>query len=191
LSFLFINKATGYKKQINQSAITLYWPNDHWYKEGMKIIKGFNKQKRNYIEIELKDSPEENKIKLDYAQIRIREILAANDGKNEVHFKLSDSTSYGDFVKAIDILQYEGAKRYMAYENDIWFLHEPPDTSAETIQTFVCGYNPIVIHNEPSKWQMLEKEIILIWQSSWQLIISFVAFLFFSLYSMGRSPMLG
>lgn len=136
---------------------------------------------------ELKDSPKDNKIKLAYGQIRIREILASNDGINGVHFKLSDSTSYGDFVKAIDILQYEGAKRYMAYENDIWFLHEPPDTSAETIQPFTCGSHVLYVRQSPSKWKILHKGIDSIWKSSWLLIISFLAFLLFSLYSVKRS----
>jgi hypothetical protein len=187
LPFLFINKAEVYQKQINQSAITLFWPNNYWYKESMKIIKGTTKHKRKYVEIDLTESFEDNEIKLSYAQLRVREILVANDGVNGVHFKLSYSTPYGTFIRAIDILRTEGAKRYMAYDNDIWFLHEPPDTSVETIQSWVCGFSASYEKKEPSKWEILQKKISVIWKSSWQLIISFLPFLLFSLYSIKRS----
>jgi hypothetical protein len=187
LPFLFIYKAQIYQKQINQSAIVLFMPDTKMYKESMKAIKGTTKHKRHYVEINLTDSFEDNEIKLSYAQLRVREILAANDGVNGVHLKLSDSTPYGTFIRAIDILRVEGAKRYMAFDNDIWFLHEPPDTSAETIQSWVCGFSASYEKKEPSNWQILQKKISMTLKSSWQLIITFSAFFFFSLYSIKRS----
>jgi hypothetical protein len=184
LPFLFINQASQYKKQINHSYIESFWPSASMENEYMKAIKGSGKHKRHYINIDLKESVEDNAIKLAYAQLRIREIIASNDSINGVKFHFSESTPYGSFVKALDILRVEGAKRYIPIENNLWFLHEPPQPE---IMDWVCGTTYQYIYIGPSKWQVIKKKIHSVWQSSWQLIISFSIFLVFNLYAIKRS----
>jgi hypothetical protein len=141
-----------------------------------KDYKGTFPPKRNYVDIILTGNDKTDKIKLDFAQVKIGETLAANDSINGLHFHFSDSSKYGTFVKAIDLLRAEGAKTYMPLDNDLWFYHFPPDTTTEN---WICGttYNTVFYQNETSWWTKTLTQINHYWQSSWQLIISFTIFL--------------
>ena len=126
-----------------------------------------------------------DKIKLDFAQIRIREILLQNDSTNGLHFRFGDSSQYWTFIKAVDILRFEKAKTYIPLDNDLWFFHFPPDT---TIVSWICGttYSDIVyIVPKVSWWTQAKKWTSDIWISSWQIILGFIAFLF-SIFILGR-----
>lgn len=146
------------------------------FPEVFRDYKGTFPPKRNYIDIILTGNEKTDKIKLEFAQIKIGETLAKNDSINGLHFYFSDSSKYWTFVKAIDILRTEGAKTYMPLDNDLWFYHFPPDT---TIENWICGttYNTVVYEKETSWWTKTLSQINHYWQSSWQLIISFAAFL--------------
>jgi len=141
-----------------------------------KDYKGTFPPKRNYVDIILTGDEATDKIKLDFAQVKIGETLAANDSINGLHFHFSDSSRYWTFIKAIDILRTEGAKTYMPLDNDLWFYHFPPDT---TIENWICGttYNTVVYEKETSWWTKILSQVTHCWQSSWQLIIAFAAFL--------------
>jgi hypothetical protein len=140
-----------------------------------KDYQGTFPPKRNYIDIILTGNDKTDKVKLDFARVRIGETLAANDSVNGLHFHFSDSSKYWTFVKAIDILRAEGAKTYMPLDNNLWFYHFPPDT---TIEKWICGttYNTVVYEKETSWWTKTLMRANNYWESSWQLIIGFVAF---------------
>ena len=146
-----------------------------------EIFKNFNHSfppKRNYIDINLTGNNQNDKIKLDFAQIRIREIVSQNDSANGLHFKFGDSSQYWTFVKAVDILRFEKAKTYMPLDNDLWFYHFPPDT---TSVNWICGttYSDIVyIEPKISVWIKAAKWADNIWKSSWEIISAFITFLF-------------
>lgn len=92
--------------------------------------------KRRYVDIILTGNENIDKIKLEFARVKIRETLAANDSINGLHFHFSDGSKYSTFVKSIDILRAEGAKTYMPLDYELWFYHFPTDT---TIESWICG----------------------------------------------------
>src|SRR5688572_20842892 len=137
---LFYYYGSHYIKTLHQGTIDLFWFDPELTKKYPEVFSGQYPEKRNYIDIQLTGEEQRDKVKLDFAQVRIREILAHNDSINGLHFNFSSESEYWSFVKALDILGAEGAKTYMPYENDLWFYHTPPDT---TIQVWTCGYQPI------------------------------------------------
>lgn len=147
------------------------------FPESFKKFNGSFPPKRNYVDINLTGDNQNDKIKLDFAQIRIREILSQNDTTNGLHFKFGDSSQYWTFIKAVDILRFEKAKTYMPLDNDLWFYHFPPDTK---VVSWICGttYSDIVyIEPKVSWWTKVTKWTSDIWKSSWQLISAFIGFL--------------
>ena len=134
--------------------------------------------KRNFVEINLTGENEKDNIKLDFARLRIREITSQNDSINGVHFKFGDSSKYWTYVKAFDILTSEKVERYLPINNDIWFYHTPPDT---TSQIFGCVmFDCVSISLEPkiSWWTKTRKEVNHIWETSWEIILALMTFIF-------------
>lgn len=118
-------------RQISQSqvhAIKLFWADTMWLrKQEFWHLTGRTPflLKRNYGEISFRGS-EADLVKLDFARIRIREIVQAVDTLNGLHFVFNDQATYGTFVKTIDCLRTEGAKVYLCSGNDIWFYYRNP-----------------------------------------------------------------
>ena len=77
---------------------------------------------RDYIDINITGNNYNDKIKLEFAQIRIREILSENNTTSGIHFLFGDSTQYGKFLEVLNILLIERAKNYIPGNNDLWFF---------------------------------------------------------------------
>ena len=175
--FCFYNYS--YQRTNIKTVIKSFFWNPELPKKYPEIFKEEYPPKRNYEDIYLTGENESDKIKLAFSQIRVREILKYNDSTKGVHYHFGDSSEYWTFIKTLDIFQIEQAKTYMIYENDIWFMHYPLDT---TIQTLVCGtiYNDN-LPNSPkiSCWTTTLEKIKPIWDSSWQVLLSYTVLLFF------------
>ncbi|HSC53755.1 MAG TPA: hypothetical protein VLC98_09050 [Phnomibacter sp.] len=179
LPFLFTHFAEKEIKSNSVGVMRIFLADTNLPKKFPEVFRDFKIEfppKRNYTDIDFTGNEKSDKIKLDYAQIKIREILSANDSVNGVHFKFSDSSKYWAFVKSIDVLRTEGAKTYMPLDNDLWFYHFPPDT---TNVNFICGTNYIVLERpEINWWKKTTVLIESIWESSWQIIVLFAGFIF-------------
>jgi hypothetical protein len=178
---MFANKEI---KQRTVSVLPIVFANTNLPKKFPEFFKDFNYSlppKRNYLNINLTGNQQHDNIKLDFAQIRIREILSQNDSVNGVHFKFGDSSQYWSFVRTVDILRFEKAKTYLPLDNDLWFYHFPPDT---TLVNWICGTMDcytVYIDPKVSFWTKATKRTREIWKSSWQIISAFIAFLLLSL----------
>ena len=136
--------------------------------------------KRNYEDINITGVSGSDQVKLAYSQIRIREVLQQNNLVQGIHYHFGDSSNYGAFVKALNILQIENAQRYVVEDNNIWFYDVPPDTARhdQLIDCMFCS-NVIYLKSEPQKGVLTM--IMEAWNSSWLLIVSFSLLLFVSL----------
>ena len=181
LPFLFIHFADRELKEKSVGVIPLVLADTNLPKkfpQAFKDYKGTFPPKRNYIDITFTGNETDDRIKLDFAQIKVREILSANDPANGLHFHFGDNSRYWTFVKAIDILKTAGAKTYMPLDNDLWFYHFPPDT---TVINWICGttYSDVVYEKpKVSWWTKAVTWTSGILKSSWQIILGFIAFLF-------------
>lgn len=182
LPIVFITFAQRAIKDSTLSVLPIALADTNLPKKFPEIFKDFENSfppKRNYLDINLTGDNQNDKIKLDFAQIRIREILSKNDSTNGLHFKFGDSSEYWTFVRALDMLRYEKAKTYMPLDNNLWFYHFPPDT---TLVNWICGttYSDIVyFESKFSFWKKVTKWTSDIWKSSWEIISAFITFLFF------------
>lgn len=103
---------------------------------------------RDYHTFELTGNATTDKIKLDYAQLRIRDIENTGEVIHGVNFHFSKNAKYGSFVRVFDVLKRENATLYLAAKKDIWFWAGPrprtPDQPAIYMGCCVC-YNKVVI----------------------------------------------
>jgi hypothetical protein len=178
---LFYYYGSRYLKTINQGKIDLFWFDPELTKKYPEVFSGQYPQKRNYIDIELTGDEQGDKVKLNFAQVRIREILAQNDSTVGIHFNFSSNSEYWTFVKALDILRMEGAKTYMPYENNLWFYHIPPDT---TIQAWTCGYQSILL--QPDLWEEVKEKVFHVLQTSGHVIVGYCILLIIGVRSIKR-----
>ncbi len=177
LPSLFISFSHKEIKAKSLGVIPLFWTDANLPKKFPETFKGEFPPKRHYTDIFFTGNKKTDKINLDFAQIKIREILSANDSLNGVHFQFGDSSQYWTFVKSIDILRTEGAKTYMPLDKDLWFYYLPPDT---TIVNWICGttYSDVVYERPKiTWWTKATYWTNKAWKSSWQIILSFVGFL--------------
>jgi hypothetical protein len=77
---------------------------------------------RNYLDIRLNGNEKEDKIKLDFFRLRIRDMIKYNDTVNGTHLLFVDSAKYGTFVQSLNICKKEGLMRYAPFENNLWVL---------------------------------------------------------------------
>ncbi|WP_121357773.1 hypothetical protein [Flavisolibacter nicotianae] len=132
--------------------------------------------KRNFLTIAFTGNPSDDRTKLAYSEIRIKEILNGGDTLNGIHFLFGDSSSYGTMVGAFDNLQASGAKRYVAGEKDIWFWHVPPDTVKPLEYECLLCNDVIYVEPEISWWTKTKESVSHIWKTSWQLILLYCSF---------------
>lgn len=180
LPFIYIYLSNNEVKQRNLSVLKLFAIDTALLNNIFIVDKSFTKQpflpKRNYLYINLNGNNQEDVVKLEFAKLKIREIIKNNDAENGIHFEYLDSANYWTFVKAIDILQTESAKRYLSIDNDIWFFHQPPDTTKifGNDNLFTCGtYYSI---NKIDWLKNSKQQIILYWENGWAIILAFTCF---------------
>lgn len=73
-----------------------------------------------FIDINITGDDKQDKIKLDLAQLDVRQIVATKDTTKGVHFHFDDHAKYWTLIRALDICGTEHAKTYVPNDNDVW-----------------------------------------------------------------------
>ena len=133
-----------------------------------------NIPRRNYLDIVLTGNQQNDNIKLQFAQIRIREILKENDTLNGVHFLFQDNATYGTFIGALDKLQIEDADRYWLIGNSIWFW-DVAHVESLPYDCLLCN-DVVYIQPEIPLWKKIKAKVILAWNNSYQIILLYCCF---------------
>jgi len=66
---------------------------------------------------------EEDKIKLDYAQVAIRELIHQKDTTRGMELTFSDNAKYSSLVKLFDLCRVENVRSYVNYQNKFWVFN--------------------------------------------------------------------
>jgi hypothetical protein len=80
----------------------------------------------------------------------------------------------------LNLLQIENAKYYAVESNDIWFCHEPPDTTESGRTLLICGgvYIDRLSYSYHEGFLItIKKKALLLWESAGIIIIGFSVFL--------------
>ena len=127
--FLSVRKPVQ-KKQLG--ALSLFLPDSSRLKPMQDTWpssdKGFP-AKRQYLTFYFNGDPKKDKTNLQSSRLLVKEIMRKNDTLNGINFHFTDNASYNSFVKTIDLLKNEGAKRYLVMNNDIWFYNFSRDNN--------------------------------------------------------------
>lgn len=77
----------------------------------------------NYIDITLTGNDKDDKVKLAYTQLQVRQLIASKDTTLGIHIHFSDSSKYWTVIEAFDLCRIENVKAYALYENDFWIIN--------------------------------------------------------------------
>jgi hypothetical protein len=146
---------------------------------------------RDYLTFELTGDTKTDKIKLDYARLRIREIEQTEDQIHGVNFHFGDSAKYGSLVKALDILFSENALTSIHAERDIWYIGPHPQDELKVITPAVmCGtsyYNKRINMDEETTGEC--RTLWLMISPYWPIAIFFIALVLCAvLFMLHRRP---
>jgi len=112
-------------KQVNKSELILK-------------ITGYESIKINRKIIEIILNGKNDIPKITKAQILIRKMISENDSIKGLKFTFTNNSTYNSFVKIINVLLIENAKRYAISENNIYFFKDYKKIE-ELIPVNMCG----------------------------------------------------
>ena len=82
---------------------------------------------------------EDDKIKLDYAEVAIRELIQKKDTTLGIEFTLTNHARYSSLVRLFDICQKESVRSYFSYGNKFWVCNLWPKKNESSSFGFICG----------------------------------------------------
>jgi hypothetical protein len=175
----------SYQRESNQTALQLFVWDPVLNTKYPELFTKLQPPRRNYIDIGLTGDNNADKVKLDFAQVRLREITTQQDSINGIHFSFGDSAQYWTFVKAVDMCYAEKVKNFIPSGNNLWALYIPPEPVSEDMsETFICGTHYFTFETHSTGWAAVKEKIELWWQSSWALISGFSVLLLVSILRM-------
>ncbi len=168
------------KREIEKSTVTaipfFYFDTTRTQYQNYKSFYGGILPTRNYINIVFNGNVHDDQIKLEFAQITIREIITGSDTINALHFLFTDNSRYETVIGLLDKLRMEDAKYYLLYNKDIWFFHRQLEAKSSEYKCLLCN-DIVVIQPEISWWTKTKEKIEHVWLSAWQIIVLFFSFI--------------
>ena len=170
-------------KQANQRVIRIVWTNEYQMELMQKdiplspysiwdSIQGFH-PKRTLELITLTGDELYDQVKLNYFQIRMREIITSNDSVNGLQIHFTPATSYNSVVKTLDICKIEDAKIYWPHNNNLYFWHEPPNWLFDGLSHCVIIDYPQEIDSR-NAFEKLQDKIEPILSEFWHILTGFL-----------------
>lgn len=82
--------------------------------------------KRNYLNICLSGNKKEDRTKLDFVQLNMRDLLKSKDTISGIHIVFGNQTKYWALIETLNICLKEKARTYVLVGNDFWFFNYYP-----------------------------------------------------------------
>jgi len=116
---------------------------------------------RNYFDICLNGNEKEDKIKLDFVQLQMRDLLKSKDTILGIHIVFGNQSKYWTMVETFNICLKEKAKTYVLVGNDFWFYNyfPKPITKQEGFFKNFCGFSDC-IYEQNLKEEKKENNIL-------------------------------
>ncbi len=126
---------------------------------------------RNFTTFNLSGNERDDNLKLDFAQLAVRELIQNPDTINAVRIHFADSSKYESFIRALTICQKEKVRFYIAYQSDLWIygqIFEPPP---ENNRRFGCGTSQVLTVDARPAFFPLVKQHLELWPIALGLIV--------------------
>jgi hypothetical protein len=81
--------------------------------------------KRRYTDIDFNGNNADDKTRLAFADVLVREIVTNNDTLRGLRFNFKDSATFGTFFSVLTILKENSARHYVPVDYYIWFFDTP------------------------------------------------------------------
>ena len=173
-------------------AIKVDWGKPIFYKNDpvFKSIDSF--PHRSYSYINLTGNDEDDNVRLDNAQLQIRNLIKSQDTTSGVCFIFNTTSKYGALVKALDICRIENAYAYVSYDNAIYVTNITRDViDEERARTVLCGRGlgspVIVVKSDEQIEKEIKERIWLIVDMSKTFIVSVILYFIMMLLTVKRS----
>jgi hypothetical protein len=96
---------------------------DSWIRGGYDY---YIHPQRNYINIDLTGNEKEDRTKLDFVQLQMRDLLKNKDTIAGIHLVLGNQSKYWALIETLNICLKEKAKTYVLVGNEFWFFNYYP-----------------------------------------------------------------
>ncbi|MFZ4796236.1 MAG: hypothetical protein ACOYMA_02010 [Bacteroidia bacterium] len=117
-----------------------------WYPEQAKSWREYGYDydvhpNRNFINIYLTGNEKEDRIKLDFVQLQLRDLVKSKETISGVHIILGNNSKYWTLIEIINISMKERARRFTYIGNDFWFFNyfPKPVVKKEVERGWLCG----------------------------------------------------
>lgn len=151
--------------QKKQTILKFVLPNeDNAYTSVKAHLKGKKINKVYYD-----DDHDLNAQKLEFIGQEALKLKFYYDTMQVIKVRLSDETTYNEFVQLVNVMYKNKQKRYTWLDNDFYILGDRPPEPEVTY--FICGTVPLLVeyHHSPGFWQQVNKYISLIINNVWLL----------------------
>lgn len=157
LCIFYLYKHKAFEKP---RVIEINWWTEEWGKLSMQEYSYEIHPQRNFIDINITGNDKENKIKLDFAHLEIRKLIATQDTTTGVHFYFDEQSKYWTFIRAIDICKIEKAKVFVLKDNDLWIFNfaPRPKLKMEDIGFVMCGTGSMNYNYEKSPEEIAKEK---------------------------------
>lgn len=111
---------------------------DDWIRGGYDY---YIHPQRNYINIDLTGNEKEDRTKLDFVQLQMRDLLKNKDTISGLHIVFGNQSKYWALIETLNICLKEKARTYVLVGNEFWFFNyypKPVKKKEEVFRDF-CG----------------------------------------------------
>jgi hypothetical protein len=163
-----------------QSYLTIFWWSSNLSEYNKELLPNKDHPNREYAEIHLTGNDKEDKIKLDFAQLEIRDLKQTHSLKKGIHVYFDDTAKYWAFVKIFNICAIEKMNSFVPHNNHVWiyFLDTTKALDPNEKKSFrsFCGNTSlsccvIPITNEKTKAEILAENLA-IQNAKWNYIFT-------------------
>lgn len=111
---------------------------------------------RNFTNIYLTGNDKEDRTKLDFVQLQLRDLVNSKDTISGVHIVLGNESKYWTLIEIINISMKEKVRRFVYEGNDFWFFNyfPKPVKKKEDVRGWLCGIkDDVYLQNQVLKQQ--------------------------------------
>lgn len=124
LCVLYVQKTKVFEPEY-AIELNMWTPNmsDAWIRSGYNY---YIHPQRNYINIDLTGNEKEDRTKLDFVHLQMRDLLKNKDTVSGIHIVFDNQSKYWALIETLNICLKEKARTYVLVGNEFWFFNYYP-----------------------------------------------------------------
>jgi hypothetical protein len=120
MPILFLNELDNRNIFRETGYLTIQWWNLDVSQSNKELLPNKDHPNREYTKIHLTGNDKQDKIKLDFVQLEIRDLKQTHSLKKGIHVFFDDTAKYWTFVKIFNICAIEKMNYFVPNNNSVW-----------------------------------------------------------------------